>query len=167
MDVNAIVELFRRTVTEHYFDMNGRVSRSEYWWFVAACFVVFIIAAIIDAVVTFGILRPVVGLALLLPMAGMGARRLQDIGRSGQLVWILVGLSAMTQIIALLAALSGPFGALGLVMFLPFLGLLSLATLAMAVVLIYFWVQPGNAEANQFGPPPPEFSPMPATPKAG
>jgi len=26
----TVLEIFRRNVTEHYFDMNGRVSRTEF-----------------------------------------------------------------------------------------------------------------------------------------
>jgi uncharacterized membrane protein YhaH (DUF805 family) len=171
MDVNAIIEMFRRNVTEHYFDMSGRVGRKEFWFFVLACVVVSIAAAIIDAILGFGILRPLVGLALLLPTAGMGARRLQDTGRNGMLVWIMVGLSAIMQIVALLTALAGPFGAVAfLTMFLMLAGLMlliSLAALVMAVVLIYFWIQPGTPGENQYGPQPVDFSPTPAAPKAG
>ena len=170
MDVNAIVDMFRRNVTEHYFDMSGRVGRKEFWFFVLACVVVSVAAAIIDAVVGLAVLRPLVGLALLLPTAGMGARRLQDTGRNGTLVWILVGLSAIMQVFALLTALAGPFGAaafLGLFLMLGgLIVLISLATLVMAVVLIYFWIQPGTVGPNQFGPQPPEFNPASAAPKA-
>jgi len=169
MDVNAVVELFRKTLTEHYFDMKGRVGRREFWWFVAACIAVSIAAAIIDVVISIGILRPLVGLALLLPMAGMTARRLQDTGRNATLVWVWVGLYAIILVIALLTALAGPIGALAFLGLFLMLGglmvLLSLATLVVAVVLIYFCIQPGNPEANTYGPPPPDFNPMtPAAP---
>ena len=170
MDFNAIIEMFRRNVTEHFFDMAGRVGRKEFWWFVAASVVVSIVAAIIDGILGLGILRPLVALALLLPTAGMGARRLQDTGRNGTLVWIMVGLTAIMQIFALLTALAGPFGAYAfLAMFVMLAGLMlliSLAALVMAVVLIYFWIQPGTPGPNNYGPVPADFDPMtPATPK--
>jgi len=57
----------------------------------------------------------------------MGARRLQDTGRNGTLVWILIGLTAIMQIVALLTALAGPFGAVAfLAMFLMLAGLMLL-----------------------------------------
>ncbi|HUO97610.1 MAG TPA: DUF805 domain-containing protein [Rhizomicrobium sp.] len=175
MDVNAIVELFRRTVTEHYFDTKGRVGRKEFWWWVGACVAVFIVAAIVDAVLGFGVLRPLLGLALLLPMTGMGIRRLQDTGTTGNMVtlaWVLCGLSALSQVFALLMGLSGPFGALAAVSLFFTLGwlfgLIGLASLVIAVVLIYHWVQPGASGENSYGPPPPDFDPMTPTPtKAG
>jgi len=156
MDPKFIIDNFRRNVTEHYFDMQGRVRRPEFWYFVLACVVVFIGAAIIDGIARTGILAPLVGLALLLPMAGLGARRLQDTGRNGQLVWVWVILSAINRVIALLLGLSGPFGAIGFLWFFFSIGwLLSLAELAIAIVLIYFWAQPTAAGANQYGPEPP------------
>ena len=85
MDPKALTENFRRTITEHYFDMKGRVGRGQFWSFVLACVAVDLIAAVLQSI-TFLPIAALVGLALLLPSAGMGARRLQDIGRNGQLV---------------------------------------------------------------------------------
>jgi len=155
MEPQAIIDSFRRNVTEHYFDMQGRVRRQEFWYFILACVVVFIIAAILDAVIRSGLIVAVVRLALLLPIAGLGARRLQDTGRNGSLVWIWVVLAAINAVIALLLSLSGPLGALGFLWFFFSIGwLLSLAELVIAIVLIYFWAQPGTAGPNQYGPDP-------------
>jgi uncharacterized membrane protein YhaH (DUF805 family) len=94
-------------------------------------------------------------LALLLPSAGMGARRLQDTGRNGQLVWVLLIPAFITQLFALLAMGAGPFGALGFLAFYFSIGwLLSLIELVAAVALIYFWCQPGDIAPNAYGPPP-------------
>src|SRR5436305_1178753 len=82
MDLQAIFDNFRRTVTEHYFDMHGRVGRSQFWYFVLVNFVFAIVAAILQSV-TFLPLAALYNLAMLLPAAGMGARRLQDTGRDG------------------------------------------------------------------------------------
>ncbi|MFL5237002.1 MAG: DUF805 domain-containing protein [Rhizomicrobium sp.] len=155
MEPQAIIDSFRRNVTEHYFDMQGRVRRQEFWYFILACVVVFIAAAILDAVIRSGLIVAVVRLALLLPIAGLGARRLQDTGRNGSLVWIWVVLAAINAVIALLLSLSGPLGALGFLWFFFSIGwLLSLAELVIAIVLIYFWAQPGTPGPNQYGPDP-------------
>ncbi len=157
MDPQALIGLFRRTVTDHYFDLHGRVSRSEFWYFVLCCFVVAIAAALVT-MLTFLPISGLVGLALLLPMAGMGARRLQDVGQNGQLVWVLLIPSFIIQLISLLVW--GPFGALGFLAFYFTIGwLLNLVALIAAVVGIYFWVQPGNPGDNAYGPPPPPFDP--------
>ena len=155
MDPQAVIEVFRRNLTEHYFDLNGRVRRQEFWYFVLATFVIYIAAAIIDAVVHTGLLGAVVGLALLLPMTGLGARRLQDTGQNGSLIWVWTIASGIMQVIALLTAISGPFGVLAfLYMFLAVGWLISLVALVVSIALIYFWVQPGTVGPNAYGPDP-------------
>ncbi len=155
MDPNAIIEIFRRNVTEHYFDLKGRVSRREFWLFILACFVVYIVAAVIDAVISSGLVGAAVGLGLLLPTTGLGARRLQDIGKNGSMVWFWTIPAAVMQVIALLTAISGPVGALGFLYFFLAIGwLISLVTLVAAIIMIYLWVQPGATGENQYGPPP-------------
>jgi uncharacterized membrane protein YhaH (DUF805 family) len=155
MDPNAVIEVFRRNLTEHYFDLKGRVSRQEFWYFVLASFVVYVAAAIVDAVIRTGLLVPLVALALLLPMTGLGARRLQDIGRDGTLIWVWTIATGIMQLIALLTAISGPFGALGFLYFFFSVGwLISLVALVASIALIYFCIQPGTAGTNEFGPDP-------------
>ena len=170
MDPHAVFENFRRTVTEHYFDMNGRVGRAQFWYFVLA-YIVFAFAALILQSVIF---LPVLGLyhlALLLPCAGMGARRLQDIGRDGKLVWVFVLVAFVSQMIATVSMLGAiSMGFFGFLVFGPTLALISLINLAVLVVtmvLIYFWCQPGDPGSNAFGPPPPVFDPSrPVSPPA-
>ncbi|HEY4273929.1 MAG TPA: DUF805 domain-containing protein [Rhizomicrobium sp.] len=152
MDLNAIVGNFRNTVTQHYFDMKGRVGRERFWYFVLACAVVQIGASILQSVVFLPV-AALTGLALLLPMAGMGARRLQDTGRDGNLVWLGVIPAALGQIFQLF--FFGPFGIFGEIAYALTIGpLLGIAGLIAAVVLIYFWCQPGDADANAYGAAP-------------
>ena len=152
MDPQAIIENFRRNVTEHYFDMNGRVGRPEFWYFVLAAVIVEVIAAIIGDLLHVRILQPVVALALLLPMAGMGARRLQDTGRNGALVWILIIPSLVMMLLSVMLFASG-LGAFGFIFFFAgIIWLVDLITLAAAVALIYFWCQPGTPGPNAYGP---------------
>ena len=101
MDPQAIFENFRRTVAEHYFDMRGRVGRSQFWYFVLAN-VVFALVAIILQSVTFLPLLAIYNLAMLLPAAGMGARRLQDTGRDGKLVWIFIIAGFISQFVTMM-----------------------------------------------------------------
>jgi uncharacterized membrane protein YhaH (DUF805 family) len=159
MDPKAIFDNFRRTVTEHYFDMNGRVGRSQFWYFVLAN-VVFAIAAAILQSVTFLPLAAVYNLAMLLPGAGMGARRLQDNGRDGKIVWIFIIVAFVSQLIAVMTMLSAmATGFLFLGPMLALNGLISLAMLVAGIVMIYFWCQPGDPLPNAYGPPPPVFDP--------
>lgn len=130
MDVNGIVENFRRIVTTQYLDFNGRTAREPFWYYVVACIVLVIAASILDGILFGGPslygyssyhpqpLSSLLGLALLLPNLGIGARRLHDIDRSAW--WLLLVL-------------------------IPFVGW---------VVLIYWYVQPGTEGPNQFGADP-------------
>ena len=159
MDLQAIFDNWRNTVTNHYFDMNGRVGRSQFWYFVLANIVIAIIVAIVQSV-TFLPLLFLFNIAMLLPMAGMGARRLQDIGRNGQLVWVFLIAGFISSAISAIAMLSiAALGFLGFLFFGPLAILLHLVLLAACIVLIYFWVQPGDPGANAYGPPPPVFDP--------
>jgi len=158
MDPKAIYDYFVDTVTKHYFDMNGRVARSDFWYFVLACFVLHVIAAIVGHILFLVPLNALLSLALLLPSAGMGARRLQDTGRNGVLVWALLIPALIANLLGLM--LWGPFGILGLLAFGWLLGLLGLVELVAGIALIYFWVQPGQPEANAYGPPPARVVPV-------
>jgi uncharacterized membrane protein YhaH (DUF805 family) len=153
MDLNAIVENFKDTVTNHYFDMKGRIGRERFWYFVLAVFVVQVAAAIVQSIIFLLPLSALVSLALLLPMAGMGARRLQDTGRDGNLVWIGIIPAALSALFRLF--IFGPFGIFGALAFAFTIGpILGLASLIAAIVLIYFWCQPGDAGPNAYGVPP-------------
>jgi uncharacterized membrane protein YhaH (DUF805 family) len=159
MDPQAIFDNYRRAVTQHYFDMTGRVGRSEFWYFVLANFVFYLIAAILGRV-AFLPLAPLYALATLLPAAGMGARRLQDIGRDGKLVWIFIIAGFISQLISLMAMMSWfVLGFLSFLFFGPLLVLINLAFLIASLVLIYFWCQPGDPNSNAYGPPPSVFDP--------
>lgn len=132
MDPNAVIENFRRVVTTQYFAFDGRTRRRDFWYYVLAYFILFIIVAFVQSVLgmdayypgAFGIgysvhpLTSLLELALLLPSLGISVRRLHDTDRSGW--WVLIGL-------------------------IPVAGWL---------VLIYWYTQPGTAGANRFGTDP-------------
>lgn len=162
MDPQAIFDNFRTTVTDHYFDMNGRVGRAQFWYFVLAYAVCAIAAGILSAITRL----PLVGifhLAMLLPSAGMGARRLQDTGRDGRLVWVLIFAAFVSQLVSVITWLGAlSMGWFGFLVFGPsfaLLWLLNIAVFVAMVVLIYFWCQPGDPGSNGYGPPPPVFDP--------
>jgi uncharacterized membrane protein YhaH (DUF805 family) len=160
MDLNAIVENFRSTVTQHYFDMNGRVGRERFWYFILACAVVEVAASLLQSATCLPA-AALVSLALLLPIAGMGARRLQDTGRGGNLVWIALVPFALGQLFRLF--FFGPFGIFGAVAYAFTIGpLLGVIGLIAALVLIYFWCQPGDAASNAYGAPPDQSMPAAA-----
>ena len=158
MDINAIFDNYKRTITEHYFDMSGRVGRAQFWYFVLANLVATILARIVG-----GIINAPVGelytLAVLFPATCLAARRLQDIGRNGMLAWVLLILISVTQIIGIVTALTFVFSGFFALFFVPALSIIGLLSLGVAVVLIWFWCQPGDPGPNAYGPPPPVFDP--------
>ena len=154
IDVNLALKYFQNVVTQHYADFSGRVSRRDFWMFVLVYFVLALAVAIAGRILFLGMLMPLLQLVLLLPTSGLTARRLQDTGKNGQIVWVFVVLSLVINAVSLLAAMT--FGAFGLVLLLlPLLGLLGIANLVIAVYLIYLCAQPGTAGPNAYGPQPP------------
>lgn len=78
-------------VLKKYAEFNGRAGRQEFWMFVAIHVGIFVVLAIIDAVI--GLNNVLVGLywlATIVPVIAVGIRRLHDIGKPG--IWILLGL---------------------------------------------------------------------------
>jgi uncharacterized membrane protein YhaH (DUF805 family) len=168
IDFNKLWQNFLDTVTNHYFDTNGRVGRPQFWYFVLVEVIIAIGLGIIQAIVFLpGLLTAIFGLAMLLPNVGMATRRMQDTGKNGMLVWVAFGASAIMQVIAILSVIGGAVGALGfLIIFFTFGWVLSLIALVAGIAVIYFCVQPGTAGANQYGPESPVWTPNSATPAA-
>ncbi len=80
-----------RSVLSQYANFNGRARRSEYWFWYLTVLIVYIVAAVIDAVIGTQIFIYVVALAVIVPTLAVGARRLHDTDKSGwfQLISII------------------------------------------------------------------------------
>ncbi|MDZ7924276.1 MAG: DUF805 domain-containing protein [Marinagarivorans sp.] len=82
-----------------YAQFTGRATRQQYWMFVLIYMVIYIVLAVIDAVLGLGFLSVIYSLVLLVPSLSAGARRLHDTDRSGwwQLIYLvpLIGLIVM------------------------------------------------------------------------
>ena len=122
---------FLDTIKNKYAKLDGRASRSEFWYFALFYFIANLVLALIDTFVINpmlgaipsqmgqgGFLQIIFALALLLPSIAIAVRRLHDIGKSGW--WYLI-------------------------VFIPLIGLL---------VLLYFFVQDSQPGSNQYGPNP-------------
>jgi uncharacterized membrane protein YhaH (DUF805 family) len=159
MDWQAIFDNYRRNLTVHYFDVNGRVGRAEFWYFVLANLVAAILVGIAGGITGLP-LGPLFNLAVLLPSTCIGARRLHDTGRSALLVWGAFILSAVLQVVAFFTFLGAMFGAWPIAMFYGGLGsVLGLLCFCLFVALIWFWCQKGVPLPNAYGPPPLAFDP--------
>lgn len=156
MDFNKLWQNFLDTVTNHYFDTTGRVGRAQFWYYILVVVVLDILISIVSQVVMLGaLLSAAFGLALILPNIGMSVRRLQDTGMNGMLAWACLALYAALEVVAILIFISGPLGLLLAFLTIP----LGLCALVAGIALIYFCAQPGQAEANAYGPPPPAWTP--------
>lgn len=149
MDPNAVVEVFRKNITEHYLDFQGRVRRQEFWYYILAYVVIYIVLAVVQSVFGTHVLTGLYSLGLLLPTLGLSVRRLHDTDRSGW--WVLLGAVPLV-LLALLTSFAMMTGAYAM-MFLT-ATLLPILSLAAAALLIYWYAQPGTAGQNQYGPDP-------------
>ena len=93
-----------KNVLSNYVGFEGRASRSEYWWFFLATFIVAFPLAILDGIL-FGWeytdptwLSNIFNLAVFLPTLAVGIRRIHDHGKSGW--WILMPFYNLYLIIA-------------------------------------------------------------------
>ena len=136
MEVQQIVESFRRVLTDHYADFYGRAARTEFWQYV----LVYLVIAILLDIFEIRLLSTVVELALLVPTLAITVRRLHDVDRSGWLVLVPIVPAFLTVSLFYLSWLLG-------VVF-------ALATVLCSAYLIYLYVLPGMVGPNQFGPDP-------------
>ena len=145
MDFNRLWQNFVDTVQNHYADFSGRVGRAQFWYYVLVVIALAVLVGIVASVTT-RLLSTLFSLALLLPNLGMGVRRLHDTGKP----WFWVLLPLVPSVLAFLF----------LIMFLwPLAAICWLLTLAAAILLIYWYAQPGDPAPNQYVPPPPVFNP--------
>lgn len=145
----------RTCLTQKYATFQGRASRSEYWWFFLAYFV----GAVVIALTGIGILYLLYILAMIVPVAAAGWRRLQDTGRPGWYILIPVAFGLVSMLLTptmpdmdpTTGAMTGEMpsaGGMGLV------ALLGLIQLVLAVVYIWWLTRPSQPETNEYGPPP-------------
>ncbi len=74
-----------KTCLSKYATFSGRATRSEYWWFYLATFIVGLVLGGIP------VLGWIVSVALIIPSIAVGVRRLHDTGRSGlNMLWCLL-----------------------------------------------------------------------------
>lgn len=87
----------KTVVMQKYANFSGRATRSEYWWFVLAYIIAYIVLAIVDYVLGVQLLTAILSLGLLIPSIAVGVRRLHDLDKSGW--WLLLGLIPLVGLI--------------------------------------------------------------------
>lgn len=87
----------KTVVMQKYANFSGRAIRSEYWWFILAYIVAYLVLAIVDYVLGVQLLTAILSLGLLIPSIAVGIRRLHDLDKSGW--WLLIGLVPIVGLI--------------------------------------------------------------------
>lgn len=98
----AFTQAVQSALIQNYANFRGRALRSEFWYFMLAFTLVFVVAAIIDegALGGYSVLETLVTLAAVVPTFAVGARRLHDTNRSGW--WQLLQALPLIGIIVLI-----------------------------------------------------------------
>jgi len=144
---------------QKYADFSGRAPRAEYWWFVLAMVILFVLLTIVESIVglnkmVFGVYGPLttlLWLGVLVPSLSVGVRRLHDTNRSGWWLLLMVpyaiaGVMMVRSMSAAAATGSVPgFGAAGLV---------GLVGFVCVIVLLVFYCLAGTLGDNRYGPDP-------------
>ena len=144
---------------QKYADFTGRAPRAEYWWFVLAMVIVFVLLTIVESIVglnkmvlgVYGPLTTLMWLAVLVPSLSVGVRRLHDTDRSGWWLLLMVpygfaGVLMVRSMSAAAAAGTAPaFGAAGIFVLIGFVCL---------ILLLVFYCLAGTPGDNRYGPNP-------------
>jgi uncharacterized membrane protein YhaH (DUF805 family) len=150
---------------EKFADFKGRAPRAEYWWWVLAIIVAFIVISIVEGLLgmrrmVFGLYGPLtvlLWLATIVPSIAVSVRRLHDTNRSGW--WLLLpvvpyclamvfGGAAFFRAAAGGAAQPGNMAGLGIA------GIFMLVGAIGWIVLFVFYLLPGTPGDNRYGPNP-------------
>ena len=137
---------------QKYADFSGRAPRSEYWWYVLATVIAYIVAMILDNILgldamvgPYGVFTALLMLGLLVPGLAVTVRRLHDTNRTGW--WVLVAVIPyfIVGVTMGMAAASGSMAGLGTA------GLFSIVAFVGGIVLLVFMVLPGTPGDNRYG----------------
>ena len=93
----TFIEAVKTCLMQKYVDFDGRATRSEYWWFVLFYIIAYIGLAVVDAMLTGGLLVLVFALGMLIPNITAGVRRMHDIDKSGW--WLLIGIIPLVGLV--------------------------------------------------------------------
>jgi uncharacterized membrane protein YhaH (DUF805 family) len=157
MNTNLTPVDWAKRPIQKYADFSGRASRAEYWWFVLALIIAYIVVSIVESIVginhmifsVYGPLSALLWLATIVPSIAVAVRRLHDTDRSGWWVLLPIVPYALAIVIAGPAIVAGGMGAgLGIAALFMLVGLLC------GLLLLVFMVLPGTPGENRYGPNP-------------
>ncbi len=96
-----MINIWKTVVLQRYAKFDGRAGRAEFWWFVLANFLIYIVLAILMNVASiFFVLYIVYAIGTIIPSIGVAIRRLHDTNKSGW--FLLIGLIPFVGVIILI-----------------------------------------------------------------
>lgn len=98
--MDNIITIVKRVFLEKYCNFKGRANRAEFWYAFLAYFVANLILGFIPGKVGM-IIKIIWWLGTLLPVLGVGARRLHDINKSGW-CWLIGLIPLVGEIILII-----------------------------------------------------------------
>lgn len=153
--MNILFQNFKECVTTKFADFGGRARRREYWLYALAELIIsafiqglssaFTRAHMAVPTAIVSAISIIVSVLLFIPGLAVAVRRLHDTGHSAW--WILLG--PFAAIVGSIALFSSIFDTMSVGLWI----LLILACIA-PFILIYFYVKPGDAFENDYGPDP-------------
>ena len=150
----TFVESIKTCLLQKCFSIQGRASRSEYWWFALFCYIANFIFNFIPYL---GILLSV---ALMVPTFTVAIRRCHDLGRSG---WLLLGPTLFILVGAVIMGIGIAASSSGMMYFGMFLMIIgAIGGIALSIYFIF----PGTQGANKYGEGPYVFTEQNATVQA-
>ena len=154
---------------KNYFNFTGRASRSEYWWFILAYFILLFVLSFVEGFIVglmayndpygalniyrFWYLMPsnILSFALIIGLLSLVARRLQDRGHTGwwQLANIIPTILFLIPYLSILDSIifGGPFNP-GAAIAATIFGIISFGT---GVAMIVFLCLPPKEDENKWG----------------
>lgn len=138
-----------------YFDFSGRSARAEFWQFVGLVTLAMLAAVILDLALGNGdnlMLTFLVGAVCIIPYYAVATRRLHDRGLTGK--WLIAhAVAAVLGNLIWRAAGASAYSASGDFM-LTLARALDWIMRGFLIFFLYQFLRAGDAEANQYGPPP-------------
>lgn len=147
----TFVESIKTCILQKYISVQGRASRSEYWWFILFSYIANFIANFIPLI---GIL---IALALVIPSITVAVRRCHDLNRTG---WLLLAPALMIILGGIVLALAFS-GQREIIMYLAVF-MLVIGCIGGIALSIYF-IFPGTQGPNKYGEGPYVFTENKAT----
>lgn len=96
-----------KTVLSNYAKFEGRSGRAEFWWWILAYFVAYVVVAMVSRALGMGgWLALIYWLAVIVPTVAVGIRRFHDIGKSA--IWVILLFIPIVNIIIALIFLTKP-----------------------------------------------------------